>query len=84
MAPSCCSANSSIIARRRTSGVTNEHEILTSEESKFKIEMSSIQLEIDKLERKKDMVWLAYECASILREGSNYDNPAIVAFSANK
>ena len=83
VAPSCCLANSSIIARRRTSGVTNEHEILTSDESKFKTEMSSIQLEIDKLERKKDMVWLAYECAAILREDSNYDNPAIVAFSAN-
>jgi hypothetical protein len=40
-------------------------------------------LEIDKLEGKKDMIWLAYECAKMLREDSNCDNPAVVEFSAN-
>ena len=45
--------------------------------------MSSVQLEIDKLERKKDMIWLAYECAKMLREDGNCDNPVVVEFSAN-
>lgn len=80
VAPMCCYANSCIIARRRTSGVTIRHDALASEETKFQTEMDAVQLEIDKLERKKDMIWLAYECADILREDSNHDDPAIVEF----
>lgn len=83
VAPGCCNANSSIIARRRTLGVANGHDPLTSDDRKFKVEMSSVQWEIDKLERKKDMIWLAYECAKMLREDSNCDNPVVVEFSAN-
>jgi hypothetical protein len=83
VAPGCCNANSSIIARRRTLGVANGHDLLTSDDRKFRVEMNSVQLEIDKLEGKKDMIWLAYECAKMLREDSNCDNPAVVEFSAN-
>ncbi len=80
VAPGCCNVNSCIIARRRTSSITDRLDLLTPDERKFKAEMSSVQLEIDKLERKKDMIWLAYECANRLREESNYDNQALVVF----
>ncbi len=81
VAPGCYNAYSCIIARRRrTSDVAIRHDTLTSDETKFKTEMDAVQLEIDKLERKKDMIWLAYECADILREDSNYDDPAVVEF----
>jgi hypothetical protein len=83
VAPGCYNACSSIIARRRTLGVANEHDLLTSDDRKFRVEMSSVQLEIDKLEGKKDMIWLAYECAKMLREDDNCDNPALVKFSVH-
>ncbi len=83
VARGCCFANSSIIARRHTSNVTKSRHDILSDEMKFKTEMDSVQLEIDKLERKKDMIGLAYKCAEKLREDSNHDDPAIVEFRAS-
>lgn len=83
MAPGCCKANSAIIARRRALGVAKGHDLLISDDRKFKAEMSSVQLEIDKLERKKDMIRFAYECAKMIREDSNCDNQVVLVFSAN-
>ena len=80
VARGCCFANSSIIARRHTSDVTKSSHDILSDETKFKTEMDSVQLEIDKLGRK---IWLAYKCAEKLREDSNHDDPAIVEFHAS-
>ncbi len=76
-------SNSAIIARRRALGVAKGHDLLISDDRKFKAEMSSVQLEIDKLERKKDMIRFAYECAKMIREDSNCDNQVVLVFSAN-
>lgn len=63
-----CMMNSCIIARRRTSSAPDP---LPSHEMKFKEQMKSVQDDIDKLERKKDMIWLAYECAASLCDDTN-------------
>lgn len=81
-APGCYAASSCIIARRRTNDSSSK--TLITEEMKFKSRMDSVQVEINKLEQKKDMVWLAFECANILRKQSNDDNLAVTFSEENE
>jgi len=80
VATCCCCTKSCIVARRVCrDSVTKGPGPLISDNIKFEREMSRVQVDIDRLERKKDMIWLAFECADILRKDNNdSDFPSVV------
>lgn len=66
IAPQCHSANSYVIARRRSGNATARPSLMVSNQNKYEREMSLAQAEINKLEQMKDMIWLAYFCADMV------------------